>query len=336
MSGPHRLARLDGLRGIAAFGVALHHLFLHYADWPYATGAVLATWLRDWGWTFVDLFFVLSGYVFAHVYLAGESLRGRRGLADFAVARIARLYPLHLVMLLVVALFVYGSAHNGPLEFAANLLMLQALLHPFAQSFNQPSWSLSVEALCYLVFALGAHAGPGALARLSGWIIALSALYLALFGRAEIADALPRGFLGFFVGQALWHGRERLARVPSWLLSALLVAGVAGLALPVSPSFPLTLCAWPAALLLALRLPLMEARPLLWLGDRSYAVYLINLPLIFAAGALLGRGGGLAAQLGIVAALLLASEASFRLIEAPARRAIRAVWARRSLRLAPA
>ncbi|MEP7222912.1 MAG: acyltransferase, partial [Novosphingobium sp.] len=154
-----RLGRLDGLRGIAACGV----VFTYHASLLFAGGQLTAvehiaplSWLRQWGWTFVDLFFVLSGYIFAHVYRGGEALAGRRQLGDFAVARIARLYPLHLVMLLLVAAIAFGRAANTPGAFIANLLMVQAFIQPFGLSFNGPSWSISIECLCYLLFALGA------------------------------------------------------------------------------------------------------------------------------------------------------------------------------------
>jgi peptidoglycan/LPS O-acetylase OafA/YrhL len=241
-------------------------------------------------------------------------------------------------MLLIVAAFAYGAPHNGPLAFAANLLMLQSLLQPFAQSFNQPSWSLSVEALCYVVFALAAHSGKAALLRLTAGAVALSALYLILLGRPEMADAIPRGFLGFFAGQALWWARGRLAAIGTPVLWIAVGAGTVIACHPAladfSPAIALSLLAWPAAVLLALRLRVLESRAMLWLGDRSYAIYLVNLPLIFAAGAVFGQDGGIAAQAGIVAAVLIASEASYRLLEAPARRAIRAAWDCRSSRAA--
>jgi peptidoglycan/LPS O-acetylase OafA/YrhL len=75
-----RLTRLDGLRGVAACGVVFtYHASLLFAgrQLPGAEWISPLGWLRQWGWTFVDLFFVLSGYIFAHVYRGGAALGGR-------------------------------------------------------------------------------------------------------------------------------------------------------------------------------------------------------------------------------------------------------------------
>src|SRR5579864_1881132 len=94
---PIRLARLDGLRGIAATGVMLHHIFLFFFPWQFTIEpfSQVASWIHDFGWSLVDLFFILSGYVFAHVYLRDNALRSKEGMATFWIARIARLWPLH-------------------------------------------------------------------------------------------------------------------------------------------------------------------------------------------------------------------------------------------------
>ncbi len=337
-----RLVRLDGLRGLAALGVALHHVFLHFANWPFAESlltlplAATAHWLQLWGWTMVDLFFVLSGYVFGHVYLRGSALSNRGGLADFAIARFARLYPLHLVLLLLIALFTFGTGANTPLAFGANLIMAQAFIMPFAASFDQPAWSLSVECLCYLLFALSAFAGRSALLWASGIAALWGAAMLYAHGQPGgpwVADAVPRGLLGFFLGQALWHGRGWLTLIPAPVLAFGVIAGLWFQTGACSPLLPLTLIAWPSALLLCLKSNLMGSRVMVWLGDRSYGIYLVNLPIVMSALELVDRTAlspwsAAAWQTGLVALTLLASEAAYRLIECPARRAIRAGWHR--------
>ncbi len=99
---------VDALRGLAALSVVVfhyHHFYLRDAagrpdipetgTFPYA--AILDAAYRHGGLA-VEHFWVISGFVFAHVYLGRPTT-----MRAFWVARFARLYPLHLVTLLAVA-----------------------------------------------------------------------------------------------------------------------------------------------------------------------------------------------------------------------------------------
>ena len=336
-----RLGQLDGLRGLAACAVAfLYHPQALFAPAALAQAGPLLGWFHRFGWTLVDLFFVLSGYLFAHVYRGGAALEANGTIKRFTLARIARLYPLHLVMLLVCAALFFGQPGNSALAFAAHLLMLQDFAPMPGQSFDGPAWSISVECVCYALFALGASAGQAALRRFS-WVLGAGALALlawrGLPGGPWDADDLLRGLAGFFVGQLVWRGRDALARVPSAVLALVMIAGLALAEGPWSAIPPLTLLTWPAALLLALRLPQMASAPLLWLGSRSYAIYLIHEPVIALARRWLGvldGGAGqlLAVHLALILVVLGLSDLALRGIERPGQAAI----LRRSARRQPA
>jgi peptidoglycan/LPS O-acetylase OafA/YrhL len=225
-----RLARLDGLRGLAATGVALHHMFYYMGGWPLAP--VPLRWMTDWlwtsGWSLVDLFFLLSGAVFTHVYGAPGQLKSASALGDFWVARVARLWPLHLVMLGFFAFFAWGEpAHDGP-HFLAHLLMLQGFVAPVVRSFDNAAWSLTIELTCYAIFCLASWLGG----RRGGWIVGLSwgagLWWCAMVGQPGgpwVADALPRGLLGFFGGMLLWRNHRHLERVPTAIWGLLAMAG---------------------------------------------------------------------------------------------------------------
>ncbi|WP_404480491.1 acyltransferase family protein [Novosphingobium sp. BL-52-GroH] len=312
-----RLAALDGLRGIAA-------------------GVVAFVWLRDWGWTFVDLFFLISGYIFAHVYLGSERLDPAR-IGDFAVARIARLYPLHLLTLLVSAAMFSGLAENTVPAFLAHLVMMQAFVGSVTHTYNGPSWSITVEVVCYAVFVLGAVRGDRTLRWVTAAAIGVALLHFAVQGRPGgpwVGDSVPRGLLGFFLGQVLWRHRAFLGRVPAVLLVAILTVGLGIRPGGVGPLLAICLLAWPAALLLALRIPAMGRGVLAWLGDRSYAVYLIHYPILTVfISRLEAQGSGWQASaitLAYSAVVLVLSDLAYRRFEVPARRAIRAGWERRS------
>ncbi|WP_296674709.1 acyltransferase [Novosphingobium sp.] len=342
-----RLAGLDALRGVAAcvvaFGFHAQYLFAPGTFAPGWGGPVIS-WLQTLGWTAVDLFFVLSGYVFAHVYLRGADLASRDGQGAFWIARIARLYPLHLALLLVCACLFGSEPDNTVAALAAHLVFAQALVAPVGHTFDGPTWSLSVEMLCYAVFALAAARGAKTLALITAAACLIGLTGIAVFGAsAELTTASvgARGLLGFFGGQLLWRGREHLARIPLAALAAGMMAGLwLSMTGPFGPVLPLTLLAWPALLLIGLRLPLLSARPLTWLGDRSYAVYLLHIPMIdfvaFSTGGLGDSGWMIAAgHLGLAAATLAAADLVYRRFELPARNAVRGLWRRRQSAAVP-
>lgn len=158
---------LTPLRGIAALWVVVYHFGGQYlpALQPEQAGQLVGK-----GYLAVDLFFMLSGFVLTHVYHAEFARFDPGRYRDFLAARIARLYPLHVLVLFAFVttaiagrLFEFvqtGHFERLPLEGAhsmlallANLVMLQGL-DAGELSWNYPSWSISVEFLAYLVFPL--------------------------------------------------------------------------------------------------------------------------------------------------------------------------------------
>jgi peptidoglycan/LPS O-acetylase OafA/YrhL len=134
------------------------------------------------GFKAVDLFFTISGFVFFFMYM--DMIRGGKITASrFFVLRFSRLYPLHLLsLMLVIAAAWYESIHlssfvyrfNDLKHFILNLLLLQSWGMESGESFNGPSWSISVEAFLYcvfFVFALRVRIGF-----IGTWLIALSFL----------------------------------------------------------------------------------------------------------------------------------------------------------------
>lgn len=340
-SGVQRLVALDGLRGLAACGVAfLYHTRSLFQHIHFVGEPRLLYWFHQWGWTLVDLFFLISGYVFAHVYLPdkGESGLTRDRLRDFAVARVARLYPLHLLMLIACALLFTGDPGNTMLAFVANLLMLQAFVQPIGHTFDGPSWSISVEMVCYVLFALGAVGGKRTLRWVTTIAIVGALVHFALQGRPGgpwVGDGLPRGLLGFFMGVTLWRLRDRLAQTSSALLICFLVFGLALNMGNKSSLLPICLFAWPALLLLTLRARFMGSAPMRWLGDRSYAIYLIHYPVLLLVQHAFGLfPANMAMTVAVVmpftVLVLILSDLSYRFVEQPSRRAIRAAWTRRA------
>lgn len=93
MSRPDYIPSLDGLRGIAALLVVQAHIGLVF---PYT-----ALHFITMGSEAVGLFFALSGFLMAHLY--GSRPVTREAVLDFLVSRFARIYPVYLAAVLLVA-----------------------------------------------------------------------------------------------------------------------------------------------------------------------------------------------------------------------------------------
>ncbi|MFM7062390.1 MAG: acyltransferase family protein [Actinomycetes bacterium] len=157
------IRQLTGIRFIAAAWVLMYHL-QGPLDRIGLLLPVLADVLRV-GRLGVDLFFALSGFILTHTYLRrlGPQLRGR-GTVDFWWLRLARIYPVHLVMLFIAGFAVVAQAKVtgealdrdwlNPLDFAKNLLLIQEWGPEPQRGWNFVAWSLSMEWLAYLIFPL--------------------------------------------------------------------------------------------------------------------------------------------------------------------------------------
>ena len=108
------------------------------------------------GFVGVNFFFILSGFIIAYTY-RDRLLEQKSTLREFWVARIARIYPLHLLTLgisVYVGGYISGDLIDWIKHFVANLFLLQPFI-PAADyffSFNSPSWSLGCEQLFYFLF----------------------------------------------------------------------------------------------------------------------------------------------------------------------------------------
>jgi peptidoglycan/LPS O-acetylase OafA/YrhL len=145
-------ADLDGLRAIAILLVlARHSLRPFISEDTYqpvaAVGPVDLTPFLLNGWTGVDLFFVLSGF------LIGRQAWRRDGLARFWFRRVTRIVPAYWTCLLVVAVGITlsGAWPRAGTGFAAHLLMLQDYT---GASFVPAFWSLGAEEKFYLAAPL--------------------------------------------------------------------------------------------------------------------------------------------------------------------------------------
>lgn len=160
---------LDGFRGVSAICILIWHYQHFYYEQP-VSNAVMGkidrtvqpfyVWLLpfyEYGYWAVQLFWILSGFVFAHVY-AARHVSGRA----FVLSRFARLYPLHFLTLLFVAAAQFASismlggyqvvSFNDPYHFFLNLAFIPGWGFQRGDSFNSPVWSVSVELVIYAIY----------------------------------------------------------------------------------------------------------------------------------------------------------------------------------------
>jgi peptidoglycan/LPS O-acetylase OafA/YrhL len=311
------LPALTSLRGLAALWVVLYHYSVQCFP---NLDATPHTHLIHKGYLAVDMFFMLSGFVMTHVYHRAFSESVTRHYRSFIVARIARIYPLHVLILLLFVATALGShvaagaSHvrdiplHGPhsvTAFVANLFMLQGL-DAQQLSWNYPAWSISVEFMAYLLFpfALPAIWHAPARAKIAIALGLLTALVVLAIWTQDDFDqwdgpiTLLRGLPEFILGTLLYcafHAAPNRA----WLnRDATIFAVLAAIVLCLHAGAPdlLTIGLFAALILLAVLntgvfSAIASAAPLIWLGDISYSLYLLHGFFQFVANKLLPRFG---------------------------------------------
>jgi peptidoglycan/LPS O-acetylase OafA/YrhL len=316
-----RIHELDALRGLAALGVVVWHYGIHFHAQP--LHALLMP-LYTAGFLLVDFFFVLSGYVIARAYW--KVARQGRPLAN-VYARIARLYPLHLLTLLATALLlvalpaqggdpVFVQPGNDARHFLLNLVLLNQSGLQSGWSFNTPAWSISAEFLVNIAFF-----GVIALApRRRLGVTAVAVVFLALLAATAtppyLVGSMAFGYLdanlircamGFALGVGVYWLVHRTA-AGAWrdtrpiLATLVALAGLGGIAVvmlqsqrhPPVRDYLLSMLTSAAAVIATPASPvvrsLLRVRPLVFLGDISYSIYLVHYPLQLALYTVAARG----------------------------------------------
>jgi peptidoglycan/LPS O-acetylase OafA/YrhL len=226
---------LDLIRFSAALAVFLNHV----AFYPFTKGVVDER-LGSYGDVAVTIFFVLSGYVIAHVVSTRE-----RTAAQFFQSRAARLYSVVVIALPLTFLFDKLGMWINPdfyaiqevlwkpesrSGYAASLVFLNEYqifhFNGIAPGTNGPYWSLSFEATYYLIAGLTVFSISSLRILISVLRILISVSILALAGSTIVA-LLPIWMFGYFL--YLYRDKIRLpywASLPCFLLSALLLLRV--------------------------------------------------------------------------------------------------------------
>lgn len=143
---------LTSLRFFFAFMVFLSHLWLLQDESPFLRDLYDNVFYE--GYIGVSFFFILSGFVLSYNY-HDKILAGEIKFSQFGLARFARIYPLHLLTLLVAVPLSFSADFINWIEkFILNLFLLQSFIpsDKIYFYFNSVSWSISDEWFFYLLF----------------------------------------------------------------------------------------------------------------------------------------------------------------------------------------
>ena len=265
----------------------------------------VASHWRDWGfihhsYLFVDYFFVLSGFVIAHAY--ANRLQSGRDAGRFMVRRFGRIWPLHL---LILAAFIGLELARLILHFDSappftrdrsieaiftNLALIQAWhVHPYL-TWNGPSWTLSAEWACYLIFAGLVLIAPkrfrwiGLVLAIIGGVLVLS--YARRWMNTTYDFAVPRAVYGFFLGcllQGLWIRIPRLKGGAATLLeiaaivAACVFIGYAQGPITVAVTLIFVALIWVFAGEEGALSRVLDHPALVTLGRWSFAIYMVHM-----------------------------------------------------------
>ena len=297
-----RLQGLDATRGFAALAVMLFHYLPLNGD---------ARWLPN-GYLAVDLFFCLSGFVLSLSYT--QRIRDGLGFKPFLIERLIRLHPLYVAGLLLGLLCasIDNQSENpgGPLwrialqglfyipTLAPNWVQFGHELHQ-DQVFplNNPSWSLMFELAVGFTLLVAARTRSwllllGVALAAAAWLKTASItgqLMNGGWGIENLAVGAPRTLTSFLMGicvhrfWAWWAPRKPWPAVnQAWLMAGLLALFI------VPPSvfhktvfllIPSALVFFPLIVLLNIKTTLRPGSPWLLLGELSYPLYVLHVPM---------------------------------------------------------
>lgn len=345
---------LTGMRGLAAWWV----VFFHFVE---SAAAFIPDWLQrlfSKGYLAVDLFFILSGFVIFISYRDGFGKLTCRGYFYFLAKRLARIYPLHLLLLVLfisvpVAIHYFSTAKDlhGRFElsyFIQSLFLVQNWGFSDGLDWNIPAWSISTELGAYLLFPFMCWLINRSLFR--GEILVVSLMLITFLALALIFHTAQAGSIGgkipelgllrcvleFFSGVGLGRlfvSRSRILYEGRWLhgLLAVLLIGT-GIS-----------CGWPdyffmpvafmfvIAFLISTDTFVSEwlASPFIYfVGQISYSTYLCH-DLIRDWIKFLSRSMGHQQMLAYVVLVMIASIVLYFLVEEPSRRCLNKIIKRR-------
>jgi len=291
----------------------------------------------------VSYFFLLSGFILSSVYYKNTEDLNKK---QYYLKRFARIYPVYILALLILVGFFFLTKQIIDLKAVfLQIFLLQAWFPNFIQTLNIPSWSLSVEVFFYLLFPFLLYSLKQIKKR---WLLILTSLSFWFLSLVIYYYGLNSGLnINFFNYNPLLHLNSFVLGIVSYLLFKELK--------PISTAKSLICTFFPLifiAVLLLLHAPILHYnnngllaplfaisliglasnhsylskflsfRPFILLGNISYGIYILQVPLHAWWDAIFNRYLTNYQNLqlpGFIILLICASFISFKFVEEPIR-----------------
>jgi exopolysaccharide production protein ExoZ len=325
---PGVIGNLQVLRGVAAIGVVFYHT-------AYLLAGGQHTDLRG-----VEMFFVISGFIMCYI--------SQNDGTSFLLKRIVRIVPLYWLctaFLLALSYRMVLRPWTWPVDFVPHVVESLFFLPSDRFPILGVGWTLNYEMYFYLLFAiaLAIHrkAAPLIAAALVIGILSLAPLGCGHF----LCTYYAQPYIKFFVfGIALYYFWSALApklpRIATAVIGTGLIAllyateldpslfGILSAPLPASAGIVMPVAVVAAALAMSASGTDLTSRPILLVGDASYAIYLTHTIAMIFVPRLVERGmpapsANAAAMLAVVAACVAIGIAVHLAIEKPIGRRLR-------------
>lgn len=245
-----------------------HHLQPFYDNLKY---------FYEFGIYGVPMFWTISGFVFAHVYLNKKG-----NFKEFFFNRFARLYPLHLLTLLIVFFLQFINfnylgkfqifEYNDLYHFILNFFFISGWGFERGYSFNNPIWSVSVEIVVYFIFYFSIIQIKKNRFK---YLISIS-FVLYFIDQSDFNFFFSKCARLFFYGVIIYKINSlKILKLKLTLISIILL--IIGLKTDLKTFF-----LFPSILLLFVSLEnyFFKIRDILVvLGNQTYSIYLIHIPL---------------------------------------------------------
>lgn len=301
-----KIAGLDGLRGIAIFGIA----FLYHYSVVLSGGqdeSRIISFLCTYAWLGVEVFFCLSGFLMAYNF---NSIDEDISLLSFVGKRLKKIWPLAICSTVFCAIevifytcldlpiFKNMELYNTLLDFGFNLVGVQTSFFPHpetsGQTFNLPLWFLSVLIICYAWYYIYMHIDKkyrmSALIVVCGffaWVIIHNFMQCNFF---IINYPTARGMVAFSLGVIVEQLYQKKVINSKRVMTGCFISVLVWICICIKNvnllgnliiSFDLFV-AVPMVILCTCNRAvqkIMEMYPLKWLGKISFSIFVWNFPI---------------------------------------------------------